>query len=151
MFEKREIKRIQPQLLELKEQMMEIIGMDNKVEAIIRLFQVISTLQDAGGFTKSINKLDGKTKYFCQLKALIILQGHIINAGRYSGMNLAEVGEKVTADNVLFNVDGLWSRTAAFCLARQDDDCWKSVSCQAENFVKSHAYDIIKQIDVLQG
>ena len=151
MFEKREIKRIQPQLLELRKQMIEIIGMDNKVEAIIRLFQVISTLQDAGGFTKSINKLDGKTKYFCQLEALILLQGHIINAGRYCKMNLAtEVGEKVTADNVILGGNGFW-KTATFCLARQDDEDWNSVSCQAEEFVKSHVHDIIKQIDFLQG
>lgn len=152
MFEKKALKEIQPQLQELEKEMTMIAAMSNKVEAIIKLFQVISALQDASGFKKTVDKLNGSKKYFPQLEAVMILQTHIEKAGRCPyGMNRTHKGEEVTADNVfLGDIDGLWTKTASFWLARERDGAWGCISCQAGNFVKSHVDGILKQIVVLR-
>lgn len=152
MFERKALKEIQPQLQELEKEMTKISGMTNKVEAIIKLFQVISTFQDAGGFRKLVDKLNGNKKYFPQLEAAMILQDHIKNAGRCPyGMNRTHEGEEVTAENVfLGDIAGLWTKTASFWLARERDGAWGCISCQAEKFVKSHVDGILKQIVVLR-
>lgn len=149
MFGRNALKKIQPQLQELRKQMIEVSSMNNKVESIIRLFQVISPLEDAGGFIETINKLKSKKKRL----ALTIIQEHITKAGRRPyGKNRTRKGEQVTADNVfLGDINGIWTKPASYWLARQEGGDWNCISYQAENFVKSHVHDIVKQIDILQS
>lgn len=170
MFEKKALKEIQPQLQELEKEMIKISDKTNKVEAIIRLFQIISPLQDAGGFSKLVGKLSGKKKYSSQLEAAVILQKHIENAGRnLYGMNRTHEGEEVTASNVfLGNVFGLWTKTADYWLrnkSKLEQTFRPDVSKNPErpvsewylindyrcgDFVKNHTNGILKQIAILK-
>lgn len=158
----------------LIKEMERIKKMPNKVEAIIELFKVISPLQDAGGFSQTIFKLQEKN--YGQLDetitALESLQKHIVNAGRSEyGMNRTKPGEAVTAANVyLGDVFGIWTKPATYWLENQqrfeNDDSgvspkpesgrkfistWYCINdYQAGEFVQSHVNGIIEQIDLLK-
>jgi hypothetical protein len=144
--------------------------MPNKVEAIVRLFQVISPLQDAGGFSQTIQKLQEKNygKLNEAIMALEVLQAHFQNAGRDEyGYNRTKPGEEVTAAKVfLGNVFGLTTQTAAYCLENkklleEENSGYRSnlksereyISVwyffhdyQARNFIHSHVPAILHQI-----
>lgn len=111
------------ELIDLHAQMVEINAMPNKVEAIIRLFQVISPLHDKCGFSQLLGKL--RSKNFGQLdvpiKALELLQQCIHNSGRCEyGWNRTKPGEIVTPANVyLGDVFGIWTHSAEFWLQNQ--------------------------------
>ncbi len=169
---KKDMKKIENEINYLEKEMLEISKMDNKVEAIIRLFKVISPIQDNGGFSKTICELQKKN--FGQLdqiiSALEVLQIHFRRAGRSEyGMNRTKVGEEVTSENVfLGNVFGIWTKSASYWLANQKE-CEKmlrgDVSKDSENpvstwdiineyqagaFVKSHTRGILEQIAILK-
>lgn len=168
----KDLKNIQAEISNLKKEMNEILKMDNKVMAIIHLFQVISPLQDKGGFSQTIFKL--REKNYGQLdqtiSALEVLQMHFKNAGRNRfGINRTEPGEEVTAAKVfLGDVFGIWTISAAYCLQNQkklketlrrdvSKDPQNPVSTwylindyQAGGFVKSHTDGILKQIAVIE-
>lgn len=168
------LKKIETDLNSLQKEMQEISKMDNKVEAIIRLFKVISPLHDKGGFSQTICKLQKKN--YGQLdqiiSALEVLQKHFENAGRDEyGINRTKAGEEVTSAKVfLGNVFGLWTYPASFWLENQkvfeteDSGTTPKPGCgreyisvwycindyQAGEFVKSHTEGILKQIAVLK-
>jgi hypothetical protein len=169
---KKDYKLIVGQLENLKKEMEEIQEMPNKVEAIIRLFQVISPLQDAGGFSQTAAKLHEKNygQIDMAIAALNSLQKHFSNAGR-GAMNRTEPGEEVTAAKVfLGDVFGIWTHPASFWLQNQarfenensgltpKQDCgreyipvWYVINDhQAGGFVRSHVEGILKQIGILK-
>lgn len=168
-----DVNKILPNLQELKKQLIEIQQMPNKVEAIVKLFQVISPLQDAGGFKQTIFTLQEKN--YGQLdqiiSALETLQIHFIKAGRCEfGMNRTQKGEEVTAAKVyLGDVFGIWTFNAAYWLQNEEKlkkdkredltkegaekpvTTWYCINdYQAGTFVKSHVEGILNQISILQ-
>ncbi len=168
------IENIQPKLQKLEEEIKKIDAMENKVEAIVHLFQVISPIQDAGGFSQEIFKLKKRNrrgKLSSQIEALGILQVHFCNAGRSEfGINRTIKGEEVTAEKVfLGNVFGLWTKTAAYWLSKKSElektlrpDVSKNSEKPASNwylindyqcggFVESHTKGILEQIAVLKA
>jgi len=166
-----DINKIEEKLSDLKQQMQEIANMPNKVQAIVKLFQVISPIQDAGGFKQTIFSLQEKN--YGQLNSIIsaleVLQRHFGNAGRSAyGMNRTKVGEEVTAAKVfLGNVFGIWTFTAEYFLQEEDrmktetredisKDPAKPVTnwyCindyQCAGFVGSHVEGILEQVNIL--
>lgn len=169
---KRVFKSIQPKIKNLEKEMREIDAMENKVEAIVRLFQIISPLQDSGGLSQELSdlrKCNRNGKFKRQIEALEILQAHFHSAGRSEyGINRTARGEKVTADKIfLGNVFGLWTEKASYWLSkktelentlRPDVSLEKPVSnwyiindYQCGGFIKSHASGIIEQIAVLKA
>ncbi|MFA4942461.1 MAG: hypothetical protein WC564_02380 [Patescibacteria group bacterium] len=170
---KKTIEKIQPQLQSLEVEINKIEAMENKVEAIVKLFQVISPIQDTGGFSQEIFELkshnsDGKLT--AKIEALEVLQKHFHNAGRSKyGINRTDKGEEVTNEKVfLGNVFGLWTKTAAYWLSEKTNleksfrpdvskdqknpvTCWWMIhDYQCGNFIKSHTDGILKQIKVLK-
>lgn len=167
-----DLKKIENDLDSLQKEMLEISAMDNKVEAIVRLFKIISPIQDKGGFSQTIFALQGKN--YGQLdqiiSALEVLQVHFKRAGRNEfGINRTKAGEEVTSSKVfLGNVFGIWTDTASYWLENQEKwkktlrydvskDPEKPVSTwylineyQAGGFVKSHTDGILEQIAILK-
>jgi len=171
---KKVFSNIQPKIQELEKEIKSIEVMNNKVEAIARLFQVISPLQDAGGFSKELallEKHNTKGRFDQQIEALSALQKHFSKAGRSKyGMNRTSEGEEVNAEKVyLGNVFGLWTKTAAYFLENQEElkkslrpdisknkenpvsDWYIINNYQCEGFVKSHTDGILKQIAILKA
>lgn len=171
---KKDIAVIASQLDMLKGEMERIKVMPNKVEAIIELFRVISPLQDKGGFSQTIFKLQEKNygQIDAAIKALEVLQKHITKAGRDTyGLNRTEPGEEVRAANVfLGDVFGVWTMPASYWLEhksrfeKEDSGATPSATCkteyvsvwycindyQAGSFVRSHVTGILEQIGILQ-
>jgi hypothetical protein len=171
---KRVIESIQPKIQNLEKEMREIDAMDNKVEAIVRLFQVISPIQDAGGFSQEIfdlKKHNRNGKFNAQIEALGVLQAHFHNAGRSEyGINRTAKGEDVTTEKVfLGNVFGLWTKTAAYWLNEKSKleqtfrpdvsknpekpvSNWYLINdYQCGGFIKSHTDGILEQIVLLKA
>lgn len=171
---KKDILAITDQLSTLKSEMERIQLIPNKVEAIIELFRVISPLQDKGGFSQTIFKLQEKNygQISTAIDALETLQKHFQNAGRCDyGMNRTKKDEAITAANVwLGDVFGIWTKSADFWLKNQkrfeseDSGVTPSTTCksdyvsvwycindyQAGSFVRSHIVGILTQIGILQ-
>lgn len=168
------IKDLQPKLDELEEKLEEIDAMDNKVEGIVKLFQVISPIQDAGGYRQEIEKLqkrNRKGRFDKEIEALQILQRHFHNAGRSEyGLNRTTIGEEVTAEKVfLGNVFGLFTKSAAYWLSEKPKleqdfrpdvskdpnnpvtSWWMINDYQCDKFIKSHVEGIFEQIAVLKA
>ena len=169
---KNDLKKIRNELDSLEKEMLEISKMDNKVEAIIRLFKVISPIQDNGGFSQTICELQKKN--FGQLdqiiSALEVLQIHFRRAGRYEyGMNRTKPGEEVTPEKVfLGNVFGFLTKPASYWLENQEEckkeirsdvsfkdrkdpvSTWDIINDQAKVFVESHTGGILKETAVLK-
>lgn len=169
-----DLKKIENDLSFLEKEMEEINKMENKVEAIVRLFKVISPIQDKGGFSQTITKLQEKN--YGQLDELIsafgVLQTHFKNAGRDEyGINRTKEGEEVTLEKVfLGNVFGIWTKSASYWLSNQKQfeiedsgvtpkaesgkeyiSTWYCINdYQAGNFVKSHTTGILEQISVIK-
>lgn len=162
---RRTVKRIQPELLALEKELEKIRVMDNKIEAIVRLFQVVSPLHDQGGFAEELSKLQtsSREKEFTALKNL---QLHIRNAGRSPyGINRTQTGEEVNAGNVwLGDVFGLFTHPADFWLNRQEElkkelrpDVSEHISnwyiindYQCGSFVSSHVDGMLANIAILK-
>ena len=167
-----DLKKIKDDLNSLEKEMLEISKMDNKVEAIIRLFKVISPLQDKGGFSQTVSKLKEKNVGDLDqiISALKVLQIHFERAGRCdSGINRTKVGEEITAEKVfLGDIYGIWTKTASYWLANQEKckqdkhydaskdkdnpiSIWYLINdYQAGGFVKSHTDGILEQIAILK-
>lgn len=159
------IESIQTNLQLLKEQLESVDATENKVEALVKLFQTISPLQDAGGFAQiitNLKKYDRKGKYAEQLKALEILQKHFENAGRsIYGINRTGKGEEVTNEKVMIGgVRGLNTFPANYwleCQAKLENDfhpeyknTWEAVSGYCQKFVTEHVVGINRQIEILK-
>lgn len=172
LFFSKPLQKAQPELIKLERSINEIANISNQVEAIVKLFQVISPLHDENPFTSVSLKLGKrKGKYAKQLKALAILQNHFVRAGRSPyGFNRTEKGETVTADKVyLGDVFGLWTKTAAYWLSEKSKleqvfrpdasrnpenpvSNWYLINdYQCGNFVKSHVDGILEQITILKA
>jgi hypothetical protein len=160
------------QLNKLEKDIVEIGKIANKVEAIIRLFQVVSIFQDAGGFKNEIAELEKTTgNKKINLQALCGLQKHLENAGRdLYGINRTQKGEEVTADKVyLGNVFGLFTHPASYWLAQRESlentfheylsrdpenpvSTWYIIhDYQCGGFVDSHTTGILEKIALLKG
>lgn len=165
---------IAPQLDALKNELETIQQMPNKVEAIIKLFQVISPLHDTGGFSQTEFKL--REKNYGQLDqaimALEVIQKYIHNTGRCEdGWNRTKPGEEVTAAKVfLGDVFGIWTRPASYWLSKQSElektdsnvtpkpNCgYKYISVwycindyQAGTFVDKHVAGLLEKIGLLK-
>ncbi len=171
---KKVFKKIQPRIQNLEAEIRTIGAMENKVEAIVRLFQIISPLEDEGGFNKEIGALKKRNwrgRFNTQIQALEVLQRHITNAGRdLYGFNRTKRGQEVAAHNVfLGGVFGLWDRSAAYWLAERSKlertfrldisknperpvSEWSLINDHmCEPFVRSHTEGILKQIEVLRA
>jgi hypothetical protein len=167
-----DLKRIQDDLIYLEKEMIEISKMENKVLGIIRLFKVISPIQDKGGFSQTIGKLQEKNVGDLDqiISALKVLQIHFERAGRCdSGINRTKVGEEITAEKVfLGDIYGIWTKTASYWLTNQEKckqdkhydaskdkdnpiSIWYLINdYQAGGFVKSHTDGILAQIAILK-
>lgn len=164
------LEKIQPELLKLEKAIGEVAKKQNKVEAIVLLFQTISPLHDSNPFAATEAKIRKKSKNKKQLEALQTLNQHFINAGRSEyGLNRTKKGEEVTADKVyLGGISGLFTKPASYWLANQEKlqqenrsdvsnnpenpvNNWYLINdYQAGNFVKSHIDGILKQIAILK-
>jgi hypothetical protein len=169
-----DVDAIYKQVMGLTREMETIQQMPNKIEAIVRLFQVISPIQDAGGFKATLKQIQSKN--YGQVSPIVIealetLQKHFENAGRCQfGINRTKVGQPVTADDVwLGNVFGLWTKTAAYWLGREEElkkeerldiskdpnnpaTNWYCIhDYQAGGFVKSHTTGILDNLKVLEN
>jgi len=170
---KKVIANIQPRIQELEKEIKSIELMDNKVEAIVRLFQVISPIQDAGGFSQEIFELrkHASGKFDQRIEALAVLQKHFSNAGRSEyGINRTKKGEEINAEKVyLGDIFGIWTKTAAHFLGKKEElkktlrpdvsknpespiSTWYLINdYQCGGFVKSHTDGILKQIVILKA
>ena len=170
---KKDIQAIMPTLVSLEKEIIEIQKMPNKVEAIVRLFQVISPVQDSGGFSQTIFQIAEKNYGQLDevLEALGALQNHVKKAGRDEyGMNRTKPGEQVTTANVyLGNVFGIWTQPASYWLENKESSdlrpvngavvekenrlasAWECISeYQAGNFIRSHVDDMLEKIGILK-
>lgn len=169
---KNDLKKIENDLNSLQKEMLEISKMDNKVEAIIRLFKVISPIQDKGGFSQTIFTLQKKNygQLDQTISALEVLQKHFKNAGREPyGLNRTKQYEEVTSAKVfLGDVFGIWTKPASYWLENQEKcknekhydaskdpnnpvSVWYLINdYQAGSFVKSHTEGILEQISILK-
>ncbi len=170
-FSSNPLKKVQPELFELEKNIKNVANISNKVEAIVKLFQVISPLYDKNPFAAASLKLGRKKgKYAKQLEALAILQKHFNNAGRSPyGMNRTEEGEMVTEDKIYIgNVFGLCTNTVSYWLGEKSNlektfrpdvskdqnhplSNWDLINdYQCGTFVKSHVDGILKQVAILK-
>lgn len=169
---KRFMVKMQPKLEYLESMLLSVEKIDNKIWAIINLFQVISQLQDEGGFDQEVEILNNhkSRKTEEHLIALQNLQKHIQAAGRdLYGMNRTQKGETVLADKVfLGNIFGIWTNTAKHFLDNREkleNDFPENVSknlekpistweiihdYQSKNFAKEHINGLKRQIAVLK-
>jgi len=148
----KDVDAVYKQVTGLIREMETIQQIPNKIEAIVRLFQVISPIQDAGGFRTTLEQI--KSKNYGQVSPIVIealetLQKHFDNAGRCQfGINRTKSGQPVTADDVwLGNVFGLWTKTAAYWLSREEylkkesrPDISRDPSDSATNWYCIHDY-----------
>ncbi|HPY08928.1 MAG: hypothetical protein ACOX0H_02685 [Patescibacteria group bacterium] len=156
-------------LEKLEKEMKTIKVMDNKVEAIVRLFQVIAPLYDEGGFRQEIFLLTriASRRKKKQIEALQVLQMHIRRAGRSKyGMNRTAKGESITSGKVfLGGIYGLWTKTADYWLSEKEQlekdfredltrnpeypiSTWYLINdCQCGTFVEDHAEGILREIE----
>lgn len=170
---KKVVANLKPKLKKLEKEVNAIDTMDNKVEAIVRLFQVLSPLHDEDGFNQEITLLSkyASRKMRKQINALQILQMHVRHAGRCEfGMNRTQKGETVTPDKVyLGNLYGLWTKTADYWLSEKNRlenelrpdlsrnperpvSTWYLINdCQCGTFVKSHTEGILEQLKILKA
>ncbi|MCX6754760.1 MAG: hypothetical protein NTU81_02960 [Candidatus Nomurabacteria bacterium] len=165
---------IQNDLSFLEKEMEEISKMKNRVEAIVRLFKVISPFHDKSGFSKIILKLEKKN--YGQLNqtihALKVLQKHFEESGRNPfGFNRTQTGEKVTPKKVfLGDIYGIHTKSASYWLKNQQKfeaensglsrkakfgegyiSTWHCINdYQAGNFVLTHTKGILKQLSILK-
>lgn len=121
---KKTLKRVESKIGNLDKKIGIIDKMDNKVEAIVELFRVLSPICDKDGLNQEIedlNRCNWNGKYNKKLEALINLQAHFENAGRDpNGINRTSKGEEVTADKVfLGNIFGLTTKPASYWLANK--------------------------------
>jgi hypothetical protein len=168
------LKQYEVQLNSLKSEIEKIRTMPNKVEAIVKLFQVVSPIQDAQIFPELIKKLQKKN--YGQIDLLVestkTLLKHLDNAGReLYGFNRTKKGEAVTSENVyLGDVYGIWTKNAAYWLSHQIElendprpdltkkDAKKEVTTwycindyQAGDFVEKSTKHILAQIKEIQS
>ena len=171
---KKDLRKVEKQLLDIKEEMLGIQTMINKIQAMAELFTIISPLQDKRGFSETILKL--RKKNYGQLNLVISafenLQRHIQLAGRDScGINRTEIGEPISLQKIfLGNVYGIWTKPASYWLQNQEKfknedsgllpksgcggefvSIWYCINdCQAGDFVKIHTSGIIKNIKIIK-
>ncbi len=166
------VKQLQPRLQGLENELREVKAMENKIEAIIKLFQITSNLQDAGGFNKEIQKMKGSKgkKMNTEIRSLEFLQKHFVRAGRsLYGINRTTKGEEVTAEKVyLGGVFGISTKTAAYFLKNEKElkamlrpdvvknakkpvsEWWIIHDYQCDSFVESHVNSMLKTIEALK-
>lgn len=166
------IESIQPRILELEKEIKSIEAMDNKVEAVVRYFQVITPIQDGEGFRQEISTL---CKYDAikseqQIEALLVLQRHFSSAERSDyGIIRTEKGEEISASNVYIgNIFGFWEDTAAYWLDRMEElkktpyrdsrrsekimSSWQLINdYHCGHFMKIQTDSILKQIAILKA
>jgi len=118
------LSKLNRKLEKLEEEMLAIRGIDNKVEALVKLFQVIAPFYDEDGFSQEISLLAriAPQKKRKQIEALRILQMHIKNVGRSEhGMNRTTKGEPITLEKVyLGGIYGLRTKTADYWLSKKE-------------------------------
>lgn len=169
---KRILNSIKERLITIEKSLKEIDSMQNKVEAIVKLFQVISPLQDENLFAGDLQKLQKLGKKFQpEIESISTIRTHLERAGRnIYGMNRTKIGEQVTSDKVyLGDVFGLWTNTASFFLQKREmlekqerldvsKDPKNPVSSwylindyQCGNFIKSHTSGMLAEIKKLSA
>lgn len=168
---KRFMSKLQPRLDDLENQISSIEEGDNKIITLINFLNIISKLQDEGGFSKEIEILSNhenwKTKE--HLFALKSLQGCIEKVGRdLYGMNATQKGEIVSSGNVfLGGIMDVKKNSAKYFLENRDQlekeftnlgeklqnpvSIWWIINeYQCKNFLKDNINCIKRQIEVLR-
>lgn len=170
--QKKEMAQLKKALSSLQKDVENLENQPNKVEALIKLFQIISPLYDEGGFSALIAKLERVNygQFTKTIELLNILQKHVENAGRNPyGINRTKKGEVVTAANVyLGDVFGIWTKSASYWLEKQEElkkdlrldiskdqsnpvTTWYCINdYQAGGFLKSHTKGILQTISDLK-
>ncbi len=169
------LENIQKKLPSLEKKMNQIYAMENKIEAMVLLFQTISPIQDSGGFIREnyeLIKYSRPGKFLSQIHALLALEKYFNKAGRSKdGFNRTAKGEEITADKILLDCE-YWQKpkTAAYCLSHKNDlqqknqmnrlQCplrpvsyvseWDVVYNQCDLFITENAKGILKQINILK-
>jgi hypothetical protein len=168
-----DIMAIQQELQVLRKKLETIAGMQNKVEAIVLLFQTIGPLYDENPFAETKRRLALKkdSQLTSIIEAFDALGRHFVNAGRdLYGMNRTKKGEIVTNENVfLGDVFGIWTMSTKYWLENQkrfeteDSGVTPKQGCgreyisvwyvindhQAGGFIKSHTEGILTHIDTI--
>lgn len=171
---KSELQKIDNSLNFLQKEMVEISEMENKVEAMVRLFKVISPIEDNGGFSQTIQKLQKKDyrmskKLDQRISALKTLNSYFINTRNVYGFNRTKPGEEISAEKVfLGDIFGIWTLNASYWLKNQEEckktfrpdvsknpekpvSTWYLINdYQAGPFVKEKTEGILKQIVILK-
>lgn len=169
---KKEMAQLKKAISSLQAEIENLQYKPNKIEALIKLFQIISPIYDEGGFSTLIAKLD-KVNYgqFAKtIELLNILQKHVENAGRNPyGINRTKKGDTVNTENVyLGNVFGIWTKPASYWLEKKEEltkELRPDVSANPQNpvttwycindycaggFLKSHTKGMLQVIDELK-
>lgn len=155
--------KIQPELLKLEKDMVEVLKKDNKVEALVELFKVIAPLHDQNPFAPTLLKLQKKgKKYAKEIAVLENLQKFFVGWGRdLYGVNRTVVGQQVTAENIwIGSFNGLNTFQASYWLYNQErlkrdyhpdfKSTWDCVHRHCQNLVDDNAIYIISQIAALK-
>lgn len=167
---KRDYGKIKFNISFLKKEMKEIKFMPNKLRAIVRLFQVISIVENDAIFSDFLEKL--KKKNYGQLDVQIKIINQLneqFSRGRVIGYNRSKNGEKVSVDNVyLPHFFSNQSHPVSFWLDKElelkksirpdfSKDMenlvteWELInSCQAGSFVQSNVEEILKNLILLE-
>jgi len=159
MFEKRRLKkRLQAFKLELQK----VYAIDNKIEALIKLFNEVSRLQDED-FPQELASVRWLSRDKRKARGSLIIEIKIAGRNMYK-MNRTKKGETVTADNVfLGDLFGLWTKPASYWLKNEtslkathrpdikgNPTEWYLIhDYQCGTFVKDRTESMLRQIDIL--
>lgn len=149
------IKKEREVLLNLKKELQKLETMPNKIEAIVKLFQIVSPMNDSNNFNDLLKSLEKRnygqlTKKIVAFKSLL---SHLNKTDRDSfGMNRTLRGQAVANENIfLGNVYGVWMKPASYWLeeSKRPSEALKIIHNQAKNFVESHAPKMIMNINII--
>ncbi len=166
------IKQLEPQLYELENELKLIKAQSNQIEAVVSFCQLMTTMQDKGGFVREIAVLQemSATRSRKEITALQVIQKHINEQGRtHCGVNRAKPGEAVSADNVYLGGEfNFYHRKASTWLKEKEilmhemrfdmkarfntpvSEWFLIHDYQAGNWVTEWTDDMLQQIEVLQ-
>ena len=171
-----EVKRIlsnsQFKMESLERELLKLQEMENKIEALVKLFNIISRLEDHGSFFEEIFKLK-RIETITPLKSITnleLLQQQLSELGRSNTqVNQTKFGQEVSAENVLvLDVDGKTTKKASYFLNREEilkknfrpdlinfpanpQTEWEIISEKCERFINYHCNEILKTIGSLKA
>lgn len=149
---KNDLNKVKKQFELLKVELFIIQNMQHlaPVHSIVKLFQVISEVQDTDNLTKAITALEKKNygQLDEKIEALKVLNRHIRKAGRSKhGYNQTKKGEAINFDNIfIWDTSGNQTKSASCWLEHRDSE----IEDQIKNFVLCHVTAILNQVALIE-